>query len=227
MPILHDLTIPVGADTPRYPGDRAPQLVQEKHLRRGDGYTATRATMSVHAGTHLDAPAHFLPDGRTVDQLDLDSLFVPARVVQIPDHVTLVEEEHLQGISLQSGEALLLRTSNTTRGLLGTPAFDPSYVALAPSAGHWLVKRGAVLAGIDYLSIEPPDDQDFPVHKILLGGGVGVLENVDLSGVTPGRYTLCCLPLRLQGAEASPVRAVLMPAALSEVSDAIREEERI
>lgn len=104
----------------------------------------------------------------------------------------------------------MFHTWNTSRNLLRKKDFVTDYVHLSPEACQELVRRQVKLVGIDYLSIDPFDSPTYPAHAILLGAGVLVLEGADLSGVPPGAYTLVCLPLRMAGAEASPVRAVLI-----------------
>jgi len=104
----------------------------------------------------------------------------------------------------------LLRTDNSRSGRSRDPVYSERYVHLSPEAAALCVAHGAGLVGIDYLSIDPPDDERLATHRILLDAGVLVLEGIDFSGVAPGRYLLVCLPLKMVSAEASPVRAVLL-----------------
>jgi len=210
MPI-HDITLPLSPALPVWPGDPPVEVERVADLEAGDAYTLTRLGLSVHAGTHVDAPAHFVRGGGTVDQLDLDVLIGPARVVDIPD-ATAIDEAALEGLRLSAGvERLLLRTRNSARRARGVSeaALLADFVAVTADGARWLVDRGVRLVGIDGPSIAPLDDIDTP-HRVLLGAGVVIVEGLDLGGVGGGDYTLVCLPLRLVGCEGAPVRAVLV-----------------
>ena len=178
--------------------------------RIGEGAAANVSILvcDVHAGTHVDAPWHFLPEGNTVEGLSLDVLVGPAVVVDCGEASTLGPPE-LEALGLAVGtERLLLRTSNSDRWAVSERGFGEDYVALSEDGAEWLVRAGVRLVGIDALSIqrfgEPPG-----THTTLLAAGVVVLEGLDLAGVEPGPYELLCLPLRLVGADGAPARAIL------------------
>lgn len=150
--------------------------------------------MSAHLGTHVDAPSHVIPGGAAAGSLPLDAFVGPARVVDLPGR----GEIGLDGLPRRAlGAARILFR---TRG----EAF------LSPLAAVRLAERGARLVGTDAGSVDPEDAEDLPVHRALLGRGIFILENLDLSGVKPGDYRLIALPLKLTELDASPVRAVLI-----------------
>ena len=167
-------------------------------------------TTGSHTGTHLDAPLHFIPGGKSVDVLDLNILVGPAQVVEIfgRDQVTSAD---LQGAGILPGtERVLLKTDNTRLGRKGSPHFDEGYVGLAPSGAQWLVSHGVRLVGIDYLSIGPYGPVNTETHRIVLGAGMVVVETLVLDDIAPGKYTLIALPPNFQGLEGSPCRALLI-----------------
>ncbi len=216
MPILHDITLTLSPDLPVWPGDPPVELARVSDLGAGDPWSLTRLCTSTHAGTHVDAPAHFLMDGATVEALDLGALIGPAVVVDLPE-VEVVDAGALEALDLfdagdpAPAERLLLRTRNSERRGRGVPEAEilADFVALAADGAAWLAARGLRLVGIDGPSIAPLDDIDTP-HRVLLGAGVVVVEGLDLRAVAAGRYTLVCLPLKLAGADGAPTRAVLM-----------------
>ncbi len=212
MTAIHDISVPVAAErTPIWPGD--PPIEQSLVWRLGQGSDAnvSRLSMSVHAGTHVDAPVHVLPDGAGVERLALASLVGACHVCAIETADGPVDDAVLEALGLPDNvERLLLKTPNSRLWAQGGAAFQPAFAALTPAAAHWLVRRGVKLVGIDYLSIEPFAVDEPVVHRTLLAAGVVVLEGIDLSRVAPGRYTLVCLPLNLPGSDGAPARAILI-----------------
>jgi arylformamidase len=166
--------------------------------------------MGVHTGTHVDSPHHFLNNHQTIEQLDLNLLTGPAWVVQIPEHVRLVDAQTLDEASVPSGtKRLLLRTRNSQLWSSDPLEFTQDFVGVSDLGAQWLVGHGIRLIGIDYLSIAPWK-QGTPTHTTLLTSGVIILEGVNLSHVQPGAYYLYCLPLNLLGSDGAPARAILV-----------------
>jgi arylformamidase len=208
MATIHDISVLWGLQTPAFPGDPPLQQEMVSRLEAGDICNLTRLGMSAHYGTHIDAPLHFLPGGAAVDAYGLQRFVLPATVVDAPPGPAVLAE-HLPP-HMPAGEAVLLRTDNSRRGLTTSATFDAGFTVVSLAAAQRLAQSRVGLVGVDYLSAERSPDNAFPVHKALLEADVLILEMADLSRIAPGRYTLVCLPLRLAGAEASPVRAVLM-----------------
>jgi arylformamidase len=203
-----DISVPVSPGaTPLWPGSTPITFDAWSSLAAGDPVNETVVRMSVHTGTHVDAPAHFLKEGATVEQLDPGAMLGPCRVTAFPG-VRTITSVLLEEAEIPAGtERLLLKTDNELRW---SPRFDDAYTALDPGAADWVVARGIRLIGIDYLSIQSFIESD-EVHLRLLTAGVVVLEGLDLSLVEPGDYELICLPLRLTGIEGAPARAMLRP----------------
>lgn len=211
MPIF-DITLPVSNALPVWPGDPAIHFYRVADVNAGDVCTLSRLDSGSHIGTHLDAPRHFIKNGRPVDQLELDVLIGPCRVVHVPD-AEVIDAALLDALQLPADTTrLLFRTRNSN--LWARPdsgIFRTDYVGVDPSGAEWIVEHGLRLVGIDYMSIAPFADTIRP-HQILLGAGVIVVENLNLSGVEPGAYQLICLPLKMQDGDGAPVRAVLIGA---------------
>jgi arylformamidase len=160
-----------------------------------------------HAGTHVDAPLHWLPGGADADAIPLIACFGSATVVDAAGH-DRVSADVIPQAALRRGHRVLLRTDNSERRLARQGGFHEDFVALAPDAAELFARAAVALVGVDYLSVESPAG-DGSVHRTLLRAGIVLLEGLDLSEVAAGDYNLIALPLRLQGGEASPVRAIL------------------
>jgi arylformamidase len=208
MSKIIDVTIPLSAQVPVYPGDTRFVLETTDRIETGGSSNMSRITMSSHAGTHVDAPYHFLADGATVDQLPLEILMGKARVVQVAA-VSSIERSNLESLGLHDDIRLLIKTRNS--GMLRQPDFQSDFVSLSPAGAAYLAQAGIKLVGLDYLSIDPCPSADHPAHHALLEAGVVVVEGLDLSRVEPGEYDMVCLPLRIEGGDGSPARVVLRP----------------
>lgn len=166
--------------------------------------------MNVHTGTHIDAPAHFFANGASVEMVPLATLVGAAYVadLQTIDRITATDLEQLH---LPPGVTrLLCKTRNSALWRRGESEFNPDFVALTADAAQWVVDRGIKLIGVDYLSVQRFDAGP-ETHHILLEKSVVIVEGLNLAEVTPGWYTLICLPLKLIGVEGAPVRAILFP----------------
>jgi arylformamidase len=203
-----DISSPLGADTPCFPGDPRIAVTRVRSIERGDPYNISALEMGSHAGTHVDPPIHFVPGGATIDRVDLAQLNGRCEVVEVPARVRTIGAAELVDVP-RGVERLLLRTSNSDRWAAGA-SFFADYVALDTSAADQLVERGVRLVGLDALSIESDATGRFPVHHRLLGSGVLILEGIRLAGVAPGPYDLRLLPLRIADGDGGPARAALV-----------------
>ena len=193
-----DISLPLGPDTPVYPGDPRVAVERLSEARGGDTYALSRLTLGSHAGTHVDPPAHFIPGAPTAERIPLDACIGPAVVLDVQGGETLIAVGEMAALP-EGAERVLLRT--------GGPPLGGR--ALSLDAAQQLVRRGVRLVGIDALSIAPagaPGD----VHRTLLAAGIVILEGLDLSAPPPGPATLLCLPLKLADGDGAPARAVLI-----------------
>jgi arylformamidase len=186
-----------------WPGDTP---VEVKTIDCENKYRFTTLRLSAHAGTHADAPAHFIKGGRGIDKLDLDVLMGPARVLQLTDS-GCINRHILEKIPLEGETRLLLGTVNSR--IYDTTTFRKDYVSLTEDAATYLVNCGIKLLALDSLSVDRFDTTTYPVHHILLNAGVVIVEGVDLKGVPAGKYELLCLPLNIKDADGAPVRVIL------------------
>lgn len=207
---IYDITLPISPVMPVWPGDPPVVLEQVSSMDAGAHDNVSRLGCSVHTGTHVDAPHHFLNDHRTVDALSLDVLIGPAQVIQIPEDVDLITADILEKAAVPSGTSrLLLKTRNSRLWERREKEFVKDFVGISLDGAEWLVRIGLKLVGIDYLSIAPYK-HSLPTHQVLLKPGIVILEGVDLSAVSPGIYNLYCLPLKLVGSDGAPARAILI-----------------
>ncbi|MBI5138675.1 MAG: cyclase family protein [Candidatus Vogelbacteria bacterium] len=203
-----DISVPIDGQIPLWPDSLAPEVISVHSIEHEDGVNETRISMGMHAGSHLDAPSHFIKDAKSMNDLDLNLFFGNAFVVDLPN-VPEVKAEDLARANIPEGtERLLIKTSNSKLWERNV-GFQKNYVGLTIDAAEWLVKKKIKLVGLDYLSIAK-FEQIEEVHVILLGAGIPLLEGINLSEVQEGIYTLISLPLNIQGVEGAPVRAVLI-----------------
>ena len=208
---IYDISLTISPELPVWPGDPPIKLDRISKTDSGDEVNLTRLNMSVHSGTHVDAPFHFLGgSAATVEQLSLIHLTGRAYVLQIPSGIGLITKELLEQSRVPPRtRRLLFKTGNSAFWERGEVLFQSKYAALSPDAAQYLVDRGIKLVGVDYLSVAPFDNGT-PTHKILLKAGVVIVEGLNFAKVPPGRYTLYCLPLKLLGCDGAPARAILI-----------------
>ena len=201
---IYDVTLPISPALPVWPGDSPVSLERIRRMEDGAKNNLSHLACSVHAGTHVDAPLHFIADGADITSLSLDVLVGPVRVVAVTD-ADAITAESLARLDLSGVSRLLFRTRNSS---LSRDRFHEDFVGLALDAAQWLVEHGIRLAGVDYFSVERWGS-DGSVHRALLGAGVAVVEGLDLRDVPPGDYMLFCLPMKLVGSEGAPARVIL------------------
>ncbi|HLF74133.1 MAG TPA: cyclase family protein [Anaerolineales bacterium] len=207
---IYDISLTISPDLPTWPGDPALELVRIESMDTGAHANVTRISSSVHIGTHVDAPHHFLNDGRTVENLPLELLTGPCYVAQLPDGIDAITSEVLDRTEISSDmKRVLFGTRNSHLWAKGESKFQTDFVAITEDGAEWLVERGVQLVGVDYLSVAPYGDS-VPTHTVLLKAGVVVVEGLNLSRVMRGFYDLYCLPLKLAGCDGAPARAILI-----------------
>ena len=168
----------------------------------------SRIAFGSHTGTHVDAARHFFDDGQPVDAISLEKLIGPAVLIAVSDSVRAVDAAELEKQNLGGRNRVLIRTRNSR--LISQRDFVQDYTFLAPDGAAYLVNQGVTLVGIDYLSIEQFHSGHHRTHRTLLEKDIVILEGLDLSEPDPGFYDLICLPLRLEGLDGAPARAILV-----------------
>jgi arylformamidase len=185
-----------------FPNDPSIEIDTVMDVERGDICTISRLTMGSHTGTHIDAPSHFLPGGTGAEEVPLENLVGPARVIEIKDPKA-VKAEELRAHHLNARERLLFKTSNSER-CWKTSQFVPDFVSISEDGASYLASLNTLTVGIDYLSAGSPE-----THRTLLGAGVVIVEGLNLTGISQGRYELLCLPLKILGGDGAPARVLL------------------
>ncbi|CAH9081832.1 unnamed protein product [Cuscuta europaea] len=212
-----DITHPITPNTPSWNSDDGigQYLSLLMSMKNGSDYNLSELRLCVHAGTHVDAPGHmydnYFDQGFDVDTLDLRALNGPALVVDVPRDKNITAEV-MRGLNIPKGvNRVLFRTLNTDRHLMLKKGVDTSYVGFMKDGAQWLVDNTDIkLVGIDYLSVAA-FDEIITAHLVFLKSREIVLvEGLNLEGVEGGIYTVHCLPLRLVGAEGSPIRCILI-----------------
>jgi arylformamidase len=207
---IYDISLTISPSLPTWPGDPPLELQQIESMDQGASANVTRLSAAVHLGTHVDAPHHFINDGRTVEALPLDVLTGPCYVLQLPDGIEAITAEVLDRTEITGDmERVLFGTRNSHWWARGETQFQTDFVAITEDGAEWLVERGVKLVGVDYLSVAPYQDS-VPTHTVLLKAGVVVVEGLNLAQIVRGFYDLYCLPLKIAGADGAPARAILI-----------------
>ncbi len=205
-----DISLPITESLVVWPGEQGLRVTTVRAFPQDPVHVSDLA-IGAHTGTHVDAPMHFLPNGKPLEKVPLDNLVGPCRVLNVQEGRRKKEEvklEDLKPFNIKKGERLLFNLGNGARLL--KKEFDQNYIAIGNDAARFLAAQKTKLVGVDYLSVERRGNPGHPVHVSLLKAGTAIVEGLNLRNVKPGNYTLVCLPLRMVGVEASPVRAILM-----------------
>ncbi len=204
-----ELSRPIVSGMPVWPGDEAVEVERTGRLDRGDLANVTRLSMTAHAGTHVDAPNHFMPGGDGVEALPLDALIGPAHLADARGVSGDLGPRELAGLDIPRGtRRLLVRTHDGD--LWAEGPYTETAPGISPGGARWLIDHRIRLVGVDQMSVAPVDEPE-RTHLLLLGEGVVVVEGLDLSSLDPGGYDLVVLPLLLYGADGAPARAVARP----------------
>jgi len=202
--MLYDITRTITPSMAVWPGDTSYSHRWLMRLEEGESVNLATINLSVHTGTHVDAPLHFLPDAPTIAEVELDNYIGAARVVGI-DATGPLTRDHFAHVDFGGVERLLIKTPGSKRR---DDEWWDDYAWLSVEAAHLLIEKGIRLFGTDSPSVDEVNSKTLDAHKVLGRGNVLILENIQLSAVAPGDYELIALPLKLP-VEGSPVRAIL------------------
>ncbi len=205
---LFDVTVSLHSGVPVWPGDPPAMIERVASIKNGDGYNGSRINSSLHWGTHIDAPFHVNPRGWTIDQIPLEILVGEVQVMEFSDcsQITAadIEEKYIAGV-----ERLLFKTRNSEWWSEIPLRFHENFTSLTKEAAEFLIETNVKLVGIDYLSIDLYKEESLPVHHILYQRNVVGIEGLDLSSISPGKYEMYCLPMRIAKGDGAPARVVL------------------
>jgi arylformamidase len=203
---IFDISRALSPEIAVWPGDQRFEPSWSARIAEGAAVNVGAVRLSTHTGTHADAPYHYLDDGADITALPLEKYIGPALVVEVP--VTdAIRPEHLENLDFSRVRRILFKTKSSA---LDDSVWIDDIVYLSEEAAAMVGRRGVLLVGMDGPSVDPVDSKTLAAHKVLAQYGVVNLENLKLAGVPPGEYELIALPLKLQGLDASPVRAVLV-----------------
>lgn len=204
-----DVSVPLRNGMHYWPGDPVPEITRLEDHERGDAWSTTHLSFCAHIGTHIDAPLHRIRGGKTIDALELETLVGRAYVADLTGVTHAISAKDLQRAEIPiEAQRLLLKTRNGA--LWGREGFQKDFVGLSEDGAQWLVQHSIRLVGMDYLGADVFLTDAAPAHDVLLGSGVIIVEGLMLRDVAAGWYQLICLPIKLQGADGAPARAILI-----------------
>jgi arylformamidase len=189
---------------PVWPGDTPFQYMVSWGMEESGSVNVGQVTMSTHTGTHIDAPYHFDNEGKKVIELDFNLYIGPALVVQLQQPTSIGLKE-LQDVPLQGVKRLLIKSG----AWQDKTVFPKSIPHIEPELAAYLAEQGVQLLGLDLPSVDPLDSKELSAHHELNRHGIHILEGLVLDKIEPGEYELAALPLPLEQADGSPVRAVI------------------
>jgi arylformamidase len=201
---LIDISVPLDANLPTYPGNVPFTLEATKRIANGASSNVSGLHLSAHSGTHVDAPRHFFDNAAGTEALPLEMLLGRTRVIEVLSRRAIGPEDLPD---LSEDVRLLIKTHNSR--FWGSPEFHQDYVGVTEAGARHLLDRGIKVLGVDYLSVEEFKKPGAPAHHVLLGGGAIVIEGLNLRDVEPGIYDMYCLPLLIVGGDGAPARVVL------------------
>lgn len=204
-----DVSVTLRSGMPRWPGNPPVRIERQLDIERGDDANVSALSMGSHTGTHMDGPLHFLSRGKGLDEMELDAVIGPARVIEVVDPVA-VRADELQGHDIGAGDRVLFKTRNSPAAWT-QERFVEDFVYVSEEAADYLARRSVRTVGVDYLSVGGFEADGAAVHRRLLGAGIWVIEGLDLTYVAAGLYELVCLPLRILASDGAPARAILRP----------------
>jgi arylformamidase len=205
---IYDISVPIRSGGLVYPGNPEIDISLQQAVAKGASANVSAIRFGSHTGTHADAARHFFDDGQSVDKIPLERLIGSALLVSFGDDVMSVGATELREHAVKGHKRILIRTRNSA--LLSHKEFVKDYTYLAPDGAQYLVDLGVELVGVDYLSIEQFHSGHHRTHRTLLERSVVIVEGLDLSAPPPGEYQFICLPLRIEGCDGAPARAVLI-----------------
>lgn len=207
---IWDISLTISSNLPTWPGDPKAVIERVSAIAEGANANVSRMDIGVHTGTHVDAPLHFIDGSSAVEAMNLEVLIGPARVVQVADDVNVIDREVLEKLDIPVGPTrVLFKTRNSNYWAGQVREFQSDFVGIDESGSQYLVEKGVRLVGVDYLSVAPYK-KSRPTHQILLAANMVIVEGLDLSAVQAGEYQLICLPLKIEGSDGAPARAVLV-----------------
>lgn len=208
---IYDVSVPISARTPIYPGDPGIEIRQWSSLAEGDAANVSLLHFGAHTGTHVDAPAHFIAGAPKLQSLSLKILIGEAQVIEIPADVLAIDADLIGATCPLGARRVLFKTRNSRFWDEDGSQFRSDYTYISHEGARRLVADGVQLVGIDYLSVERFKPERHETHETLLSNGVVIIEGLNLKEVPAGTYELICLPLKIAdgSGDGAPARTIL------------------
>jgi arylformamidase len=203
---IFDVSLTLKRGMLTYPGDPVFSIEHEFSIKKGDGFNLSVLSLTSHTGTHIDAPAHFIDEGTTIDSMPLDVMIGPGVVLDMRG-ISAIDRRVLDQSALTDETRVLFKTDNSSK--LQEQVFNDNYTYITDDGADLLIERGVKLVGIDYLSVDKVDDEDAPVHHLLLSSGAFIVEGLDLLDAPVGPCRIYCLPLKIEGGDGAPARVLI------------------
>jgi arylformamidase len=202
-----DISLSIRAKMAVYPGNPDVSIDRVQDLDCGASSNVSRLTLGSHTGTHIDAPLHCLQNGKSIDKLPLEHFFGPCKVLDATAEERSVSLEFMKSKEINKGDRVLFKTKNSE---MGFETFRDDFIFVSGEASEYLAALEISLVGIDYLSIKEKGSKDNRPHLEFLSRGIPILEGINLKDVEEGEYTLATFPLKVEGCDGAPTRAVLV-----------------
>ncbi len=202
-----DISVMIKSGMARWPDNAGIRIERMLDIDKGAVCNVSVLSLGAHTGTHMDAPLHFIGNGKSLEKMPLDATIGPARVIEIRDKES-VKGEDLRPARIRPGDRILFKTRNSRRSWK-TDNFDENFIYISKEAAQYLADKKVQTVGIDYLSVGGYKKDGVETHHALLGAGIWIIEGLNLSKVAPGKYELICLPLKILNSDGAPARAVV------------------
>jgi arylformamidase len=202
-----DVSVPLRTGMVHWPDNPPVSIERMLDIGHGDVANVSKLSMGAHTGTHMDAPIHFFQAGKGIDTMPLTATIGRARIIEIHDPESIKPEE-LYPHHIQRGERVLFKTRNSTR-CWQTNDFVQDFVYISQEAARYLASQQVQTVGVDYLSVGGYFKDGIETHHALLEAGIWLIEGLNLENVQPGIVELICLPLKIEGCDGAPARAIL------------------
>lgn len=190
-----------------WPNDGGLKITRQSLISEGGQCNLSSISFGLHIGTHIDAPFHFYDEGKDIASLDLSRFIGFVKVFDL-GNVNNICRSDIEKLGIEKGDTVFFKTSNS---YIDTELpFTDNYIALDVSAAWYLSNTGVKCVGVDYLSIDEYNKGHHDVHMVLLSKEIGIIEGLNLRDVDPGTYFFSALPLKIENADGSPTRAVLI-----------------
>lgn len=191
-----------------WPTDPGVAIRHFSNIKNGDSANNSEITCGTHTGTHIDAPHHFIEQGAGIDKLSINTLVGPCRIIEVSENDRTISRDFLEVHDIKKGERLLFKTKNSFWINNNDKNFHEDYVYVDADGARYLVEKGVILVGVDYLSVEG-FHIGHDTHRTILGADIVIIEGLNLSAVTPGNYKLIALPIKIKDSDGAPARVLL------------------